>query len=126
MRRAERTGPHASILWAFLDDPILWIDTELFYWNSVLLALCFLESTVAYRRHRSEQETELQVLSVCESLTREQPTTVLESAVALGELRHEVKNHYLVLQDLSRTGETERLIGSSVPVSRSNPRAVRL
>ena len=68
----------------------------------------------------------MQVLSVCESLTREQPTTVLESAVALGELRHEVKNHYLVLQDLSRTGETERLIGSSVPVSRSNPRAVRL
>ena len=104
-----RTGPHASILWAFLDDPILWIDTELFYWNSLLLALCFLESAAAYIRHRSERETELQVLSARESLTREQLATVLESAAALGELRHEVKNHYLVLQNLSRTGETERL-----------------
>ena len=104
-----RTGPHASILWAFLDDPILWIDTELFYWNSLLLALCFLESAAAYIRHRSERETELQVLSARESLTREQLATVLESAAALGELRHEVKNHYLILQSLSRTGETERL-----------------
>ena len=104
-----RTGPHASILWAFLDDPILWIDTELFYWNSLLLALCFLESAAAYIRRRSERETELQVLSARESLTREQLATVLESAAALGELRHEVKNHYLVLQNLSRTGETERL-----------------
>ena len=106
---AGRAGPHASILWAFLDDPILWIDTELFYWNSLLLALCFLESAAAYIRRRSERETELQVLSARESLTREQLATVLESAAALGELRHEVKNHYLVLQNLSRTGETERL-----------------
>lgn len=79
-----RTGPHASILWAFLDDPILWIDTELFYWNSLLLALCFLESAAAYIRRRSERETELQVLSARESLTREQLATVLESAAALG------------------------------------------
>ena len=106
---AGRAGPHASILWAFLDDPILWIDTELFYWNSLLLALCFLESAAAYIRRRSERETELQVLSARESLTREQLATVLESAAALGELRHEVKNHYLVLQNLSRMGETERL-----------------
>ena len=109
MLPAGRAGPHASILWAFLDDPILWIDTELFYWNSLLLALCFLESAAAYIRRRSERETELQVLSARESLTREQLATVLESAAALGELRHEVKNHYLVLQNLSRTGETERL-----------------
>lgn len=109
MLPAGRAGSHASILWAFLDDPILWIDTELFYWNSLLLALCFLESMVSYIRHRSERETELQVLSARESLTREQLATVLESAAALGELRHEVKNHYLVLQNLSRTGETERL-----------------
>ncbi len=39
---AARTGPHASILWAFLAGPILWIDTELFYWNSLLLALCLM------------------------------------------------------------------------------------
>ena len=109
MLPAGRTGPHASILWSFLAHPILWIDTELFYWNSLLLALCFLESAAAYIRHRSERETELQVLSARESLTREQLATVLESAAALGELRHEVKNHYLVLQNLSRTGETERL-----------------
>ncbi len=109
MLPAGRAGPHASILWSFLAHPILWIDTELFYWNSLLLALCFLESAAAYIRHRSERETELQVLSARESLTREQLATVLESAAALGELRHEVKNHYLVLQNLSRTGETERL-----------------
>lgn len=68
-----------------------------------------MESAAAYIRRRSERETELQVLSARESLTREQLATVLESAAALGELRHEVKNHYLVLQNLSRTGETERL-----------------
>ena len=54
--------------------------------------------------HWSEREAELlQVLSARESLTREQ------LAAALGELCHEVKNHYLVLQNLSRTGEAERL-----------------
>ena len=106
---AARTGPHASILWAFLAGPILWIDTELFYWNSLLLALCFLESVVALTRRVARRETEMRVLSARESLTREQLAVVQESAAALGELRHEVKNHYLVLQNLSRAGEVERL-----------------
>ena len=51
----------------------------------------------------------MRVLSARESLTREQLAVVQESAAALGELRHEVKNHYLVLQNLSRAGEVERL-----------------
>ncbi|WP_300345927.1 sensor histidine kinase [uncultured Oscillibacter sp.] len=98
-----------SILWAFLADPILWIDTELFYWNSLLLALCFLDSAVALIRRVAQRETEMRVLSARESLTREQLAVVRESAAALGELRHEVKNHYLVLQNLSRAGESKRL-----------------
>ncbi len=106
---AAREGPRASILWAFLAEPVLWIDTELFYWNTLLLALCFLESAVALSRRVAERETETRMLSDRERLTREQLAIARESAAALGELRHEVKNHYLVLQNLSRAGEGERL-----------------
>ena len=109
MLPAAREGPRASILWAFLADPISWIDTELFYWNSLLLALCYLDSAAALIRRVAERETEMRVLSARESLTREQLAVVRESAAALGELRHEVKNHYLVLQNLSRAGESKRL-----------------
>ena len=109
MLPAAREGPHASILWMFLAGPMFWIDTELFYWNSLLLALCFLESATVLIRRVAGREAEMQALSARESLTREQLAIVQESAAALGELRHEAQNHYLVLQNLSHAGETERL-----------------
>lgn len=103
------TGALPPTLGMFLRDPLSWLDMELFCWNSLLLALCLLESVAALVRRVAERESEMQVLSARESLTREQLATVRESATALGELRHEVKNHYLVLQNLNRAGETERL-----------------
>ena len=109
MLPAAREGPLASILWMFLAGPMFWIDTELFYWNSLLLALCFLESATVLIRRVAGREAEMQALSARESLTREQLAIVQESAAALGELRHEAQNHYLVLQNLSHAGETERL-----------------
>lgn len=104
-----RTGALPSTLGMFLSAPLAWLDMELFYWNTLLLALCCLESVAALIRRVSQRETEMRVLSARENLTREQLATVRESAAALGELRHEVKNHYLVLQNLNRAGETERL-----------------
>lgn len=106
---AARAGALAATMRMFLSAPLFWAETELFYWNSLLLALCFVESGLAYIRLRARRETEMQVLSARESLTREQLAAVQESAAALGELRHEVKNHYLVLQSLYRAGEGERL-----------------
>ncbi len=104
-----RTGALPPTLGMFLRNPLTWLDMELFCWNSLLLVLCFLESVTALIRRTAQRETEMRVLSARENLTREQLATVRESAAALGELRHEVKNHYLVLQNLSRAGETERL-----------------
>lgn len=104
-----RVGALAATLRMFLQDPLSWIEMELFYWNTLLLALCFLESAASYIRLRARQEAEMQVLSARESLTREQLAAVQESAAALGGLRHEAKNHYLVLQSLCRAGEGERL-----------------
>ena len=104
-----RTGALPPTLGMFLRNPLTWLDMELFCWNSLLLTLCFLESVTALIRRTAQRETEMRVLSARENLTREQLATVRESAAALGELRHEVKNHYLVLQNLSRAGESERL-----------------
>lgn len=104
-----RTGALPPTLGMFLRNPLTWLDTELFCWNSLLLTLCFLESVAALIRRTAQREAEMRVLSARENLTREQLATVRESAAALGELRHEVKNHYLVLQNLSRAGESERL-----------------
>lgn len=104
-----RTGVLPPTLEASLTAPLTWLNTELFCWNSLLLALCLMDSVAAFIRHVAQRDTEMRVLSARESLTREQLATVRESASALGELRHEVKNHYLVLQNLSRAGEPERL-----------------
>ena len=104
-----RTGALPPTLGMFLRNPLTWLDMELFCWNSLLLVLCFLESVTALIQRTAQRETEMRVLSARENLTREQLATVRESAAALGELRHEVKNHYLVLQNLSRAGESERL-----------------
>lgn len=104
-----RTGALPPTLGMFLRNPLTWLDMELFCWNSLLLVLCFLESVTALIQRTAQRETEMRVLSARENLTREQLATVRESAAALGELRHEVKNHYLVLQNLSHAGETERL-----------------
>ena len=104
-----RTGALPPFLRMLLAAPIAWADTELFYWSSLLLALCFLESSAALIRRVARRETEIQMLSARENLTREQLAVVQESAAALGELRHDVKNHFLVLQNLSRAGEQERL-----------------
>ena len=51
----------------------------------------------------------MQVLSARESLMREQLAAVQENAAALRKIRHDVKNHYLVLQNLSNAGEQEQL-----------------
>lgn len=104
-----RTGALQPTLEAFLTAPLTWLDMELFCWNSLLLALCLLESVGAFIRRVAQRDTEMRVLSARESLTREQLATVRESAAALGELRHEMKSHYLVLQNLNRAGEPERL-----------------
>ena len=104
---AALTAPET--LRMILQEPLVWIETELFWWNTLLLAVCCLESVTALIRRVARRETELQVLSARESLTREQLAVVQESAASLNELRHEVKNHYLVLQNLSRTGEGARL-----------------
>lgn len=104
-----RTGALPPTLEMFLGEPFFWLDLELFYWNSLLLALCFVESAASYIRLRAERETEWQVLSARESLTREQLAAVQESAAALAGLRHDVKEHYLILQSLYRAGEGERL-----------------
>ncbi len=104
-----QTGALPPILLMFLREPFSWLDTELFYWNVLLLMLCFVESVADHVRCMSRQEAELQVLSARECLIREQLATVLESASALGEMRHEMKNHYLVLQNLCCAGESERL-----------------
>lgn len=106
---AARAGALAATMGMFLREPLSWVETELFYWNTLLLALCFAESALAYIRQRARREAEWQVLSARESLTREQLAAVRESAAALGELRHDVKNHYLVLQSLYRAGEGDRL-----------------
>lgn len=104
-----RRGALPPTLEAFLTAPLTWLNTGLFCWNSLLLVLCLMDSVAAFIRHVAQRDTEMRVLSARESLTREQLATVRESASALGELRHEVKNHYLVLQNLSRAGEPERL-----------------
>ena len=108
----------------FLEDPLVWIEIELFCWSTLLLALCFWEGAAAYLRFRAGQEAEWRVLAARESLTREQLAAVRESAAALGSLRHEVKNHYLVLQSLLRAGEGERLdayLGSLVEEASAIP-----
>ncbi len=87
----------------------LYPDTALFYWNTLLLALCFLESAVSHVRRMARHKAEVQVLSARESMAREQLATLQESAAALGGLRHEAMNHYLVLQSLHRAGEDQRL-----------------
>ena len=105
-----RTGALPPVFQTILlDVQTIYLDTELYYWNSLLLALCGLDSVASHIRRTAQRETEIQVLSARESLTREQLATVQESAAVLGELRHEVKNHYLVLQNLYRAGEGERL-----------------
>lgn len=104
-----RTGALPPTLGMYLRDPLVWTDAELFCWNSLLYVLCFLESVTAQIRRIAKRETELRVRSAREALIREQLTTVEESAAALRALRHEVKSHYLVLQNLNCAGETERL-----------------
>lgn len=98
-----------SALRVVLEDPAAWLETGLFWWNTLLQALCFAESALAYIRRRARREAELRVLSARESLTREQLAAVRESVADLKKLRHDVKNHYLVLQGLCRAGEAERL-----------------
>lgn len=104
-----RTGALPPTLAMVLGAPLVWLEQMLFCWSTLLLALCFAESALAFIRQRARREAELQVLSARESLTREQLAAVRESAAALGRLRHDVKNHYLVLQKLSAAGERERL-----------------
>lgn len=104
-----RRGALPPTLEAFLTAPLTWLDMGLFCWNSLLLVLCLLESVAAFIRRVAQRDTEMRVLSARESLTREQLATVRESAAALSELRHEMKSHYLVLQNLNRAGEPERL-----------------
>lgn len=104
-----RRGALPPTLEAFLTAPLTWLNTGLFCWNSLLLVLCLMDSVAAFIRHVAQRDTEMRVLSARESLTREQLATVRESAAALGELRYEMKNHYLVLQNLNRAGEPERL-----------------
>lgn len=96
-----RTGALPPTLEMFLQDP-------LFCWNSLLLALCLLESVTNQIRRMAQQETALQMLSARESLMREQLATVRESAASLRALRHDVKTLYLVLQNLYRAGEGAR------------------
>lgn len=98
-----------SALSMVLEDPLFWLETELFWWNTLLLVLCLAESALSHIRDGARQEAELRVLSARESLIREQLAAVQESAAALGALRHEVQNHYLVLRNLHRAGEGERL-----------------
>ena len=107
---AVRTGTIPPTLQMLLINiQVPYLDIELYKWNSLLLALCMMESVVSHVQRMTERETEIQALSVRESLTQEQLTTVQESAAALREMRHEVKNHYLILQYLHQAGETERL-----------------
>ena len=104
-----RRGALPPTLEAFLTAPLTWLNMGLFCWNSLLLVLCLMDSVAAFIRHVAQRDTEMRVLSARESLTREQLATVRESAAALSELRHEMKSHYLVLQNLNRAGEPERL-----------------
>lgn len=104
-----RTGALPPTLEMYLGAPLVWLEQMLFCWSTLLLVLCLMESALAHIRHVAQRETELRVLSARESLTREQLAAVRESAAALGKLRHDVKNHYLVLQKLSAAGERERL-----------------
>lgn len=104
-----RTGALPPTLEMYLGAPLVWLEQMLFCWSTLLLVLCLMESALAHIRHVAQRETELRVLSARESLAREQLAAVRESAAALGKLRHDVKNHYLVLQKLSAAGERERL-----------------
>lgn len=104
-----QTGALPPTLKMYLSAPLFWLDAELFYWNALLFALCFLESITAQIQRISQRETDLRLQTAREALIREQLATVKESAAALKELRHEVRTHYLVLQNLNSEGETGRL-----------------
>lgn len=105
-----RTGALPAFAQTFLWElRFLQTNETLYYWSSLLLALCLLESITAHIRRIADRGAEIQVLSAKESLTREQLATVLESAAALERVRHDVKNHYLVMQRLQQAGEAERL-----------------
>lgn len=84
-------------------------DTTLYWWNVLLLLLCFLISVLQQLQQMVAQETKLQMLSAQKSMAQEQLAAVMESADSLRRMRHETVNHYTVLQNLSRAGEWNRL-----------------
>lgn len=91
-----------EIIWHHPDFPLYW-------WNTLLFLLCFLVSVLSLLRSISAQEAQLQALSARESMAQEQLAVVQESDESLRQMRHEMVNHYTVLQKLSQAKEWDRL-----------------
>lgn len=84
-------------------------DLLLYWWNTLLLLLCFLVSVLSLLRSMAAQEAQMQALSARESLAQEQLAVVQESDESLRRIRHETVNHYTVLQKLSQAGAWDSL-----------------
>lgn len=84
-------------------------DLPLYWWNTLLLLLCFLVSVLSLFRSMAAREAQMQTLSARESMAQEQLAVVQESDEALRKMRHETVNHYHVLQKLSQAREWDRL-----------------
>lgn len=86
-------------------------DYPLYWWNTLLLVLCFLASVLHQLRSMAAQKAGMQALLARESMAQEQLAVVRESEESIRRMRHEAVNHYTVLQKLSQAGEWDRLEG---------------
>ncbi|MCI9125385.1 MAG: GHKL domain-containing protein [Eubacterium sp.] len=84
-------------------------EHPLFWWNVLLLSLCCLASVLTQLKRMAKQKAQVQILSLQESLAKEQLAAVQESAASLRKMRHDTVNHYTVLQNLSQAGEWDSL-----------------
>lgn len=81
----------------------------LYWWNTLLLSLCLVVSLLSQLRQTAEQEAELQILFLRESMAREQLLATQEGIASLRKMRHETLNHYAVLQNLSHAKSWDSL-----------------
>lgn len=84
-------------------------DLPLYWWNTLLLLLCFLVSILSLLHSMAAREAQMQALSARESMAQEQLAVVQESDESLRRMRHETVNHYTVLQKLSQAGAWDSL-----------------
>ena len=84
-------------------------DYPLYCWSTLLFLLCLLVSVLSQLRSIAAREGQIQALSARESMAQEQLAVVRESDESLRRMRHEIVNHYTILQKLYQTQAWDRL-----------------